>query len=96
VYEPNDGKHGRTQRGDISPEPTNAAEALQGSVGVGKSRIAFDIKTGEIIIYRLTRIDEKNCIRYWHGYAVKQKDLTPEQWRAGRDANYPNWPRKPK
>jgi hypothetical protein len=51
---------------------------------------------GQIVVFRLTRTDEQKCIRYWHGYVVYQRDLTPQQWKAGRDAGFPNWPRKPK
>ena len=96
VYEANDGKHGSTQRGNISPEPSNASFALQNSVGAGGSKIGYDGITGQIVIFRLTRTDEQKCIKYWHGYVVYQRDLTPEQWKAGRDAGFPSWPRKPK
>ena len=95
VYEANDGKHGSQPRGNISAEPANPSTTLTTSIGVGKSRIGHDPVTGQIIIYRLTRIDETNCIKYWHGYVVGQKNITPEQWKAGRDAGFPNWPRKP-
>ncbi len=96
IYEPNDGKHGSVQRGDISPEPANATLALQNSVGAGRSKVGYDGLSGQIVVFRLTRIDEIKCIKYWHGYVVYQRDLTPEQWKAGRDAGFPNWPRKPK
>jgi uncharacterized protein RhaS with RHS repeats len=96
VYEPNDGKHGSTPRGNISAEPANPQEALANSVGVGNSRIGHDSASGQIVIFRLTRVDEQNCIKYWHGYVVYQRDLDPQQWKAGRDAGFPDWPRKPK
>jgi len=96
VYEPNDGKHGSVPRGDISAEPQNPHLALLASAGVGKSRLGYDGLGGQIVVFRLTRIHEQKCIRYWHGYVVYQRDLTPEQWKAGRDAGFPNWPRKPK
>lgn len=51
---------------------------------------------GELVKFRLTRTDEDKCIRYWHGYVVYQRDLTPEEWKAGRGGGFPNWPRKPK
>jgi RHS repeat-associated protein len=96
VYEANDGKHGPVPRGDISAEPSMPGIALQNSVGVGRARIGYDGLSGQIVVFRLTRTDEQRCIRYWHGYVVYQRDLTPEQWKAGRDAGFPNWPRKPK
>ena len=100
VYVANDGKHGRTSRsssrGDISPEPTNPRVALNLSVGVGRSRIGFDPLTNELVIFKLTSINEETCTRVWHGYVVNQTDLKPDEWKAGRDANFPNWPRKPK
>ncbi|MCK6407037.1 MAG: hypothetical protein L6Q60_13605, partial [Rhodocyclaceae bacterium] len=99
VYEPNDGKHGSGARsgprGTISPEPINGAAALASSVPVGNSRIGHDPATGQLIVFRNHRTDEQNCIKYWHGYVVGQKDLTPDQWRAGRNAGFPDWPRKP-
>jgi RHS repeat-associated protein len=82
-------------RGTISEEPTNGQAALDTSVPTGNSRLGFDPQTGELIIFRLTTVDEANCIKYWHGYVVTQKDLTPDQWRSGRNAGFPDWPRKP-
>ncbi|WP_457332612.1 RHS repeat-associated core domain-containing protein, partial [Rhizobacter sp. P5_C2] len=96
VYEANDGKHGDIPRGDISAEPANPTLALTHSVGAGRSRIGYDGLAGQIVVFRLTRTDEQKCIKYWHGYVVYQRDLTPQQWKAGRDAGFPNWPRKPK
>ena len=96
VYEANDGKHGSTPRGNISAEPSNPSFALQNSIGAGRSKIGYDGLSGQIVVFRLTRTDEQKCIKYWHGYVVYQQDLTPEQWKAGRDAGFPNWPRKPK
>ena len=89
VYEANDGKHGNVPRGDISAEPSMPSIALQNSVGVGRARIGYDGLNGQIVVFRLTRTDEQKCIRYWHGYVVYQRDLTPEQWKAGRDAGFP-------
>jgi len=99
VYEGDD-KHGATARpgpgGTIPPEPTNGQLALSTSVSVGRERIGFDPTAGQLVIFRNHFTDEKNRIKYWHAYVVTQKDLTPQQWRAGRDAGFPNWPRKPK
>ncbi|MCM5682967.1 hypothetical protein M8A51_25880, partial [Schlegelella sp. S2-27] len=99
VYQPNDGKHGSSQRpgprGHVSPEPANGAAVLATSVPAGLARIGHDPATGQLVVFRNHHTDEKNCIKYWHGYVVGHRDLTPDQWRAGRDAGYPNWPRKP-
>jgi len=100
IYQANDNKHGPVARpgprGTISRLPTNGQAALDASVPAGKGRIGYDSTTGELVMFRLHFIDERNCIKYWHGYVVTVGNLTPEQWRAGRDAGFPNWPRKPK
>jgi RHS repeat-associated protein len=99
VYEPNSGKHGADARsggkGRISSEPTNGATVLANSFNAGAARIGYDEATGEIVIFRNHRTDEINCIKHWHGYVVYQRDLTTEQWKAGKDAGIPKWPRKP-
>ena len=99
IYEPNSGKHGSSSRpsskGAISPEPVNGQVVLDMSVPAGGARIGHDPATGQIVIFRNHRIDESNCVKYWHGYVVSQQDLMPDQWRAGRNAGFPNWPRKP-
>lgn len=87
---------GSTPRGNISAEPANLGLALAASTGAGRARIGYDGLTGQIVIFRNHRTDEQKCIKYWHGYVVYQRDLDPEQWKAGRDAGFPNWPRKPK
>ncbi|MFZ6844166.1 RHS repeat-associated core domain-containing protein [Undibacterium sp. RuTC16W] len=92
----NEPKHGREQRGDSSAEPANPVLALQNSVGAGRWRLGYDGFGGELVEFRLTRTDEDKCIRYWHGYVVYQRDLTPEEWKAGRGGGFPNWPKKPK
>ncbi|HEY0065021.1 MAG TPA: RHS repeat-associated core domain-containing protein [Telluria sp.] len=99
VYEANSGKHGGGDRGGprgpISREPTNPNVLLALSVPVGpRMRMASDPSAGELIVYRLT--ETRGCDRIWHAYVVTVKDLTPDQWRAGRDADFPNWPRKPR
>ena len=95
VYEGNDGKHGSSPRGNISAGPASGQATLDTSVPSGPDqRIGYDPVNG-IVIFRVHRTDEKNCIKYWHGYIVGQRDLTPNQWRSGRDAGFPNWPRKP-
>ncbi|UXH78158.1 RHS repeat-associated core domain-containing protein [Roseateles amylovorans] len=96
VYEANDEKHGSTPRGKISAEPSFPDLALQNSVAVGRSKIGYDGLSGQVVMFRSHWTDEQKCIKYWHGYVVYQRDLTPEQWKAGRDAGFPNWPRKPK
>jgi RHS repeat-associated protein len=100
VYQSNSGKHGPTSRrgsrGPISREPTNGSLALAASVPVGRARIGIDPTTGELVVFRSQFTDEQYCIKYWHGYVVGIDDLTPEQWRAGRDAGFPKWPRKPR
>jgi RHS repeat-associated protein len=98
VYEGNP-KHGAVPRqgtrGGISPEPVNGQAVLATSVPAGNARIGFDPAAGQVVIFRNHRVDEQDCVKYWHGYVVSQQDLRPEQWRAGRDAGFPNWPRKP-
>lgn len=101
VYKANDGKHGRsprTRQGDrVSPLPSNGQATLGTSTSVSPTqRMGFDPITNEIVIFRLHRTDNTNCIRYWHGYVVRISDLTIDQWRTGRGAGYPKWPRKPK
>lgn len=100
VYEPYDEKHGSVPRmgpkGIISAAPANGQIALANSAQVGRERIGHDPSTGQVVIFRNHRTDETNCIKYWHGYVVSQTDFTPQQWRAGRDAGFPDWPRKPR
>lgn len=101
VYQSNFQKHGSQTRsgpkGPISPEPTDPQITLTSSVPVGgNSRLGSHPLTGEVVLFRLHWTDEVNCVRYWHGYVVGQRDLTPQQWKAGRDAGFPNWPRKPR
>jgi RHS repeat-associated protein len=99
VYQSNSGKHGSTSRpgprGTVGAEPINGPAVLATSVGAGNARIGYDPSTGQLVKFRLERTDEENCIKYWHGYVVSQTDLQPEDWRAGRNAGFPNWPRKP-
>ncbi|MET3139505.1 hypothetical protein AAKU61_003886 [Undibacterium sp. GrIS 1.2] len=75
---------------------TAYCDRTQNSVGAGRWRIGYDVYGGQTVMFRLQRIDEEKCIKYWHGYVVYQRDLTPEQWKAGRNGGFPNWPRKPK
>jgi RHS repeat-associated protein len=98
VYDPNP-KHGaasRQVRGGIAPAPVNGQAVLAASVAVSEDqRIGYDYGLGQIVIFRRHHTDEQNCTKYWHGYVVSQQDLRVEQWRAGRDAGFPNWTRKP-
>jgi hypothetical protein len=101
IYAPNDDKHGGTprpgSRGTISGLPSNGQTALDNSAPVNNDlRIGYDPTTGEIVILRRHFTDEHKCEKYWHGYVVTQSDLTSDQWRAGRDAGFPKWPRKPR
>lgn len=100
IYQANDGKHGGTPRpgprGTISSLPSNGQAALDNSVPTGGQRIGYDPITGELVIFKNHYTDEKKCIKYWHGYVVTQSDLTSGQWKSGRDAGFPNWPRKPR
>ncbi|SDO23404.1 Ig-like domain repeat protein [Polaromonas sp. JS666] len=88
-------KHGKTQIGNRGAEPSNPEFALQNAVGASDWKLGYDGLTGELVMFRLQRTDEQKCIKYWHGYVVNQRGLTPEQWRAGRDAGFPKWTRKP-
>jgi RHS repeat-associated protein len=89
-------KHGKSARGNIGAEPTNPQLALANSVPVkGGSRFGRDPSTGELVAFQNHRTDERTCTRYWHGYVVTQKEMNTEQWRAGREGGFPQWPRKP-
>ena len=99
VYDSNQ-KHGtmprQSSRGGVSPAPANGQAVLDTSVAAGVARIGYDPTTRQIVIFRNHYTDEQNCVKYWHGYVVSQDDLTPDQWRAGRGGNFPDWPRKPR
>jgi RHS repeat-associated protein len=101
IYEAND-KHGRVARpgpnGVISRLPFDGQGTLNTSIPVGSEmRLGRDSFNGELVLFRLHRTEEYPiCKKYWHGYVVSVENLTAAQWRAGRDARFPKWPRKPR
>ena len=85
-YEPNP-KHGKTQRGNIAPEPTNGQAVLNTSVQVKPTsprRVGVDPKTGEYVVFPRHREGA------FHGYVVPWSELTPQMQNALKRAGMVN------
>ncbi len=80
VYNENDGKHkekGYWSGGNwISPKPTSGAAMLPLSVKFReKGRVGYDTAANEVIQFNRERVDDTNCIEYWHGFVVSNQPV---------------------
>lgn len=82
IYEENSGKHkvnGYWQNKKwISPRPTNGALILNNTSVVPfreKGLVGYDKAHEEVIQFNRHRIDEQNCIEYWHGFVVNNQPV---------------------
>ena len=77
-YEQNP-KHGRQQRGNVSPAPTNGQDALDRSVQVRSTsprRVGVDPLTGEIVVFDRTQGNVYHGhVRSWDGFTRQMKTL---------------------
>lgn len=98
VYEPSP-KH-RAQRYfsrgvSVARAPTNGQLTLSTSIPTGSSserRVGYDVPFKELVVFPLTRTDEVNCIKYYHGWVADYFDDIygrDDILRAIRSAGYP-------
>ncbi|HEU5136435.1 MAG TPA: RHS repeat-associated core domain-containing protein, partial [Steroidobacteraceae bacterium] len=61
----------------VARAPTNGPSTLPISVPTAspqESRVGYDPIAGELIVFPRHRIDEQNCIKYYHGWVVDYQD----------------------
>jgi RHS repeat-associated protein len=80
VYEGNP-KHRKERyynRGvSVARAPTNGPTTLTTSVPTDSTsdrRVGFDLLAGELVVFPRHRIDDVNCIKYYHGWVVDYQD----------------------
>ncbi len=96
IYEPNP-KHGnrgyRNGRNQwISPEPKNPTFALANAVPINeRRRVGYDPLNNELVEFRLTRKDDVNCIKIWHGFVISNQptSINSKVKNAAKGAGFP-------
>ena len=79
-YEENSGKHKKNGywlgKNWGAPKPTNGNLSLKTSIPFReKGRIGYDAVNNEVIQFNRHRVDESNCVEYWHGFVINNQPV---------------------
>ena len=79
-YEENSGKHKKNGywlgKNWVAPKPTNGNLSLKTSIPFReKGRIGYDAVNNEVIQFNRHRVDESNCVEYWHGFVINNQPV---------------------
>jgi len=79
-YEENSGKHKKNGywlgKNWVTPKPTNGNLSLKTSIPFReKGRIGYDAVNNEVIQFNRHRVDESNCVEYWHGFVINNQPV---------------------
>ena len=60
----------------VTPKPTNGNLSLKTSIPFReKGRIGYDAVNNEVIQFNRHRVDESNCVEYWHGFVINNQPV---------------------
>lgn len=79
-YEENSGKHKKNGywlgKNWVAPRPANGNLSLKTSIPFReKGRIGYDEVNNEVIQFNRHRVDESNCVEYWHGFVINNQPV---------------------
>ena len=79
-YEENLGKHKKNGywlgKNWVAPRPANGNLSLKTSIPFReKGRIGYDAVNNEVIQFNRHRVDESNCVEYWHGFVINNQPV---------------------